>query len=197
MYQRSWMMLLFLVIICLAVNIACGAIAVIALEHVVVGELYLLTWRTRLIGQTLEELILSGAYICYYKFEKDAQLLTSMVWMLNTTWEVLVLCLSVCVAVKHFRDLRRLGPSTGSITGDCFRVLIQSHVLYFARWACNVNVVVFPAQDPYVLALLVSLVSSLVFSLQGSWCADLSVKSACNHCSPSSVEVTVYGSSDN
>jgi hypothetical protein len=37
------MMLLFLVIICLAVNIACGAIAVIALEHVVVGELYLLT----------------------------------------------------------------------------------------------------------------------------------------------------------
>ncbi|KAG2138116.1 hypothetical protein BD769DRAFT_254110 [Suillus cothurnatus] len=99
MYQRSWMMLLFLVIICLAVNIACGAIAVIALEHV------------------------------------DAQLLTSMVWMLNTTWEVLVLCLSVCVAVKHFRDLRRLGPSTGSITGDCFRVLIQSHVLYFASFA--------------------------------------------------------------
>ncbi|KAG2087335.1 hypothetical protein BD769DRAFT_484678 [Suillus cothurnatus] len=118
MYQRSWMMLLFLVIICLAVNIACGAIAVIALEHVVV-----------------EELILSGAYICYYKFEKDAQLLTSMVWMLNTTWEVLVLCLSVCVAVKHFRDLRRLGPSTGSITGDCFRVLIKSHVLYFASFA--------------------------------------------------------------
>jgi hypothetical protein len=53
--------------------------------------------------------------------------------MLNTVWEVLALCLSVWIAVKHFRDLRRLDLSTGSIIGDCFRVLIKSHVLYFAR----------------------------------------------------------------
>ncbi|KAG2086539.1 uncharacterized protein F5147DRAFT_841564 [Suillus discolor] len=28
----------------------------------------------------------------------------------------------------------RLGPSTGSTIGDCFRVLIQSHVLYLASF---------------------------------------------------------------
>ncbi|KAG2073050.1 hypothetical protein BDR04DRAFT_1141394 [Suillus decipiens] len=57
-----------------------------------------------------------------------------MTWILNAVWEVLALILSVWIAVKQFRGLRRLRPSTGSIIiGNCFRVLIQSHVLYFAR----------------------------------------------------------------
>jgi hypothetical protein len=72
-------------------------------------------------------------HICSYGYEGNTQLLASMVWVLNTVWEVLALCLSVWIAVKHFRDLRRLGPSTGLIIEDYFRVLIQSHVLYFAR----------------------------------------------------------------
>jgi hypothetical protein len=72
-------------------------------------------------------------HICNYEYEGDAVLWTSMLWMLNTVWEVLALCLSVWIAVKHFRDLRRLGPSTGSTIGDCFRALMKSHVLYFAR----------------------------------------------------------------
>jgi hypothetical protein len=71
--------------------------------------------------------------MCGYNYEGDVQLLVSMVWTLNSIWEVLALCLSVWIAVKHFRDLRRLGQSTGSTSGDCFRVLIKSHVLYFAR----------------------------------------------------------------
>ncbi|KIK42348.1 hypothetical protein CY34DRAFT_151496 [Suillus luteus UH-Slu-Lm8-n1] len=58
-----------------------------------------------------------------------------MVWILTTVWEILALCLSVWIAVKHFRDLRRLGPSTGSMVGDCFGVLLKSHVLYFASFA--------------------------------------------------------------
>ncbi|KAG2352461.1 hypothetical protein BDR07DRAFT_1437584 [Suillus spraguei] len=33
-------------------------------------------------------------------------------------------------AVKHFRDLRQYDLSTGSTIGDCFRVLMKSHVLY-------------------------------------------------------------------
>ncbi|KIK42343.1 hypothetical protein CY34DRAFT_805000 [Suillus luteus UH-Slu-Lm8-n1] len=74
-------------------------------------------------------------HTCGYGYERDARLLASIVWMLNTVWEVLALCLSVWIAVKHFRDMRRLGPSTGSTIGDCFRVLIQSHVLYFASFA--------------------------------------------------------------
>ncbi|KAG2341243.1 hypothetical protein BDR05DRAFT_965660 [Suillus weaverae] len=116
MYQRSRIMLIFLVIIFLAVNIACGVITAIGLKDTVA-----------------EELILSGTYVCSCVLEGDGQLLASMVWMLNTVWEVLALCLSVWIAVKHFRDLRR---STGSTIGDCFRVLIKSHVLYFASFIC-------------------------------------------------------------
>ncbi|KAG2103776.1 uncharacterized protein F5147DRAFT_762264 [Suillus discolor] len=117
MYQGSRNMLMFLVIIFLAVNIACGVIVAIALNDTV-----------------FEEFILSGIYVCGVVYGGDKQLLFSMVWMLNTVWEVLALCLSVWVAVKHFRELRRFGSSTGSTIRDCFRVLIQSHVLYFASF---------------------------------------------------------------
>ncbi|KAG1853538.1 hypothetical protein C8R48DRAFT_777050 [Suillus tomentosus] len=117
MYQGSRTMLIFLVIIFLAVIIACGVMTATELDDIVA-----------------EESILSGTYMCGYVFGGDEQLLTSMIWMLNTVWEILVLCLSVWVAVKHFREPRRLGPSTGSTIGDCFRVLIQAHVLYFASF---------------------------------------------------------------
>ncbi|KIK37485.1 hypothetical protein CY34DRAFT_455116 [Suillus luteus UH-Slu-Lm8-n1] len=116
MYQGSRTMLIFLVIIFLAVNIACAVLVAIGLKYMGAAE----------------EGILSGMHMCGHGFYGDVQLLFSMVWMLNTVWEVLALCLSVWIAVKHFRDLRHLGPSTGSTIGDCFRVLIQSHVLYFA-----------------------------------------------------------------
>jgi hypothetical protein len=72
-------------------------------------------------------------YMCGYDFGGDASLLFIMAWMVSIVWELLALFLSVWIAVKHFRDLRRLGPSTGSTIGDCFRVLAKSHVLYFAR----------------------------------------------------------------
>ncbi|KAG1798420.1 uncharacterized protein HD556DRAFT_1461574 [Suillus plorans] len=119
MYQGSKTILIFLVIIFLAINIGCGVLMAIALKYIVT-----------------EELILSGTYMCNYGFEGDAQLLISMLWMLNTVWEVLALCLSVWIVVKHFLELRRFGLSTGSIIGDCFRVLIKSHVLYFVSFAC-------------------------------------------------------------
>jgi len=143
MYQGSRTILFFLVIIFLAINTAYGAITAIALKPSVGGKLYLLTWGIQLIIQTLEELILSGAYICTIAYEGDAQLLASINWILNIIWEVLTLCFSVWIAVKHFRDLRRFGPSTGSTIRDCFKVLITSHVLYFARWACNAHVAIF------------------------------------------------------
>jgi hypothetical protein len=126
-------MLIFLVMIFLAVNIACVVLVAIGLKYIGGGKFYLLKCRTQLIGQTPEELILSGILMCSFDFEGDTLLLFSMIWMLSTVWEVLALCISVWIAVKHFRDLRRLGPPTGSTIGDCFRVLIQSHVLYFAR----------------------------------------------------------------
>ncbi|KAG2109091.1 hypothetical protein BD769DRAFT_107983 [Suillus cothurnatus] len=119
MYQRSRLMLVFLVIIFLAVNITCGVLAAIVLKDTVA-----------------EELILSGTYMCTFEYEGDVQLWTSMIWVLNVVWETLALCLSVWIAVKHFRDLRRFGPSTRLTIGDCFRVLIKSHVLYFASFVC-------------------------------------------------------------
>jgi hypothetical protein len=63
-------------------------------------------------------------------------------------------------------------------------VLINSHVLYFARWACNVNVAIFSAQVPHVLVLFMSLAFNLLFSVQRSSCVDLLLTSACNYCSP-------------
>ncbi|KAG2101554.1 uncharacterized protein F5147DRAFT_776556 [Suillus discolor] len=81
-----------------------------------------------------EELMFSGTYMCLRGFEGDVILLNSIFWMLYTVWEVLALCLSVWITVKHFHYLRQLGPSTGSTIGDYFRVLIQSHVLYFASF---------------------------------------------------------------
>ncbi|KAG1897747.1 uncharacterized protein F5891DRAFT_1279955 [Suillus fuscotomentosus] len=117
MYQGSRAVLMFLVIIFLAVNIACGVMVAIGLNDGVA-----------------EERILSGIHMCGVEYGGDEQLLISIIWILNTVWEVLALCLSVWVAVKHFRELRRLGPSTGSAIGDCFRVLVQSHVLYFASF---------------------------------------------------------------
>ncbi|KAG2360802.1 hypothetical protein BDR07DRAFT_1610556 [Suillus spraguei] len=119
MYKRSRIILRFLIIVFLTINIACGAMMAIGAKNTI-GE----------------ELILSGTYMCDYVQEDYIQFLVPTTWALNTIWEVLALCLSVWIAVKHFRDLRRLGPSTGSIViGDCFRVLIKSHVLYFASFA--------------------------------------------------------------
>ncbi|KAG1739495.1 uncharacterized protein EDB91DRAFT_1284693, partial [Suillus paluster] len=118
MYQGSKKMLIFLVVIFLAVNIACGVLTGRGFKYVV-GE----------------ELIFSGTYICGYDHEGDVDILISAVWILTAVWEVLALCLAVWIAVKHFRDLRSLGPSTGSIIENCFTVLIKSHMLYFASFA--------------------------------------------------------------
>ncbi|KAG1887305.1 hypothetical protein F4604DRAFT_1241737 [Suillus subluteus] len=115
MYQRSRKMLAFLVSILLAITITCGVIGVIG-DRYTVGE----------------QFVLSGTYQCTYDYEGDAGLLDSLAWILYTVWEVLALCLAVWISVKHFRTLRR--PLTGWTMGDCFSVLIQAHVIYFASF---------------------------------------------------------------
>ncbi|KAG2353633.1 hypothetical protein BDR07DRAFT_1432538, partial [Suillus spraguei] len=79
------------------------------------------------------ELILSGTYQCSYNSVGDILLLVSLTWIIGTVWEVLALCLAIWIAVKHFRELRQ--HSAGGIIGDCFTVLVQTHVLYFASFA--------------------------------------------------------------
>ncbi|KAG2035200.1 hypothetical protein BDR03DRAFT_535460 [Suillus americanus] len=116
MYQRSRNVLIFLVVIFLAVNIANAVLAGIIMEDIS-GEVVL---------------VISGMYQCTVSFGGDSVLLGSMTWILATVWEVVTLCFAVWIAVKHFRELRR--SSAEGIIGDCFTVLIKTHVLYFASF---------------------------------------------------------------
>jgi len=79
-----------------------------------------------------EELILPGIYLCSYGI--NGQLLRIIVWTHYTVWEVLALCLTVRIAVKQFCELQQFGPLTGRTISNIFRVLLQTHVVYFARW---------------------------------------------------------------
>ncbi|KAG1828903.1 hypothetical protein DFJ58DRAFT_294424 [Suillus subalutaceus] len=115
MYQQSRKVLIFLVVIFLAIRIA----------NVVMAAL--LTMQI-----SGEEFILSGTYQCMFDSGGDSVFLGSMTWILDTVWEVLALCLAVWIAVKHFRELRQ--HSTRGIIGDCFTVLIKTHVSYFGSF---------------------------------------------------------------
>jgi hypothetical protein len=90
--------------------------------------MYLRLVHVRLTRQILAEYVLSGTYIC---IESSPTNLTEMTWILGAAWEIFALCLAVWIAVKHFRELQR--ASTGWAIGDCFTVLIETHVFYFAR----------------------------------------------------------------
>ncbi|KAG2107484.1 uncharacterized protein F5147DRAFT_774313 [Suillus discolor] len=113
MYQRNRQILIFLVVTFLAINTFAGVTAVMSTRHTL-GE----------------ELILSGTYMCRISYTRDALILDIATWILFIVWEVLTLCLAVWIAVKHFRELR-LHPA-GGIIGDCFAVLMKTHLLYFA-----------------------------------------------------------------
>jgi hypothetical protein len=82
-------------------------------------------------SQISVEYILSGSHLCVFETGTISLFLTQMTWILGTTWEILAFCLAVWIAVKHFRELPR--PSTGLAVRDCFTVLIETHVFYFAR----------------------------------------------------------------
>ncbi|KAG1785415.1 uncharacterized protein HD556DRAFT_1450734 [Suillus plorans] len=115
MYQRDRMILIFLVVTFLAINTFSGVTAIISMMH-----------------PSGEELILSGTYQCRINYTGDTLVLYSAAWILYIVWEVLTLCLAVWIAVKHFRELQ-LHPARG-IIGDCFMILMKTHVLYFASF---------------------------------------------------------------
>ena len=69
--------------------------------------------------------------MCSYELEGNGLLLNGITWILGSAWETLALSLAVLIAIKHFRELQR--TSTGWAVGDCFTILMQSHVFYFAR----------------------------------------------------------------
>ncbi|KAG2353182.1 hypothetical protein BDR07DRAFT_736164 [Suillus spraguei] len=113
MYQRSRKILIFLIVTFLAVTIFDVVVTIVTMRDASGGEL-----------------ILSGTYQCFFVPAEDIILLSPLTWILGTVWEVLAMCLAVWIAVKHFRELRR--HSTGGILGDCFMVLMKTHLLYFA-----------------------------------------------------------------
>jgi len=115
MYQQSRKILTILTALCLAIQITCIVIAVIQNKHV-----------------SAEELTLSGIDICGYLNDGDVVFLTSITWVLGTAWEVFTLSLAIWIAVKHFRELHR--PTTGWAVGDCFTILMKTHVFYFTSF---------------------------------------------------------------
>ncbi|KAG1768745.1 hypothetical protein EV702DRAFT_714968 [Suillus placidus] len=118
MYQRSRKILVFFIAVFPTLTIVCGLLSVSAIRN--------FSW---------DELVLSGTHQCVYEVQENNQLglLLAGVWILRIVWEVIVLCLAVWIVVKHFHEMR--WSSTGWSTGDCFTVLIKSHVLYFAAFA--------------------------------------------------------------
>jgi len=63
--------------------------------------------------------------------EGNAVVLVEITWILGFAWETLALSLAVWIAIKHFRELQR--TSIGWAVEDCFTILTQTHVFYFAR----------------------------------------------------------------
>jgi len=69
--------------------------------------------------------------MCAFEIDGNGTLLNGITWILGFAWEALALSLAVWIAIKHFRELQR--TSTGWAVEDCFTILMQTHVFYFAR----------------------------------------------------------------
>ncbi|KAG2044155.1 hypothetical protein BDR03DRAFT_940873, partial [Suillus americanus] len=93
-----------------------------------------------------EELVLSGTYQCIQNGVDH--LLLDEIWILGIVWEILALCFAVWIVVKHFLELQR--SATGWTMGDCFMVLMRTHVFYFAAYAA-VSCFNFGALSPKLL----------------------------------------------
>jgi len=128
MYQRSRKMLIFLIATFVSTSIFCTAIAVSGTNLLSISELIKDTKRIRLM-QRISEVILYGTQ-CVYEINASQQLRMFEAYIVATAWEALTLCLAIWIVVKHLRELQP--RSTGrSIIGDCFTVLLKTHVLYF------------------------------------------------------------------
>ena len=107
-----------------------------------------------------EELVLSGIYLCAGELEGKSLFLSEMTWILGFAWETLALVLAVWIAIKHFRELQR--ASTGWAVGDCFTILLQTHVFYFARWGRILTIVIVSRSHSWYASFLVVSVLDLI-----------------------------------
>ncbi|KAG2113970.1 hypothetical protein DEU56DRAFT_190671 [Suillus clintonianus] len=112
MYGRSSKMLIFLAALLLVSTISTGVVAII-------GNL----------GYSGGEGVLSGHHICLHSFDTNELDLNLCTMVPTAIWEILAFFFAVRIVIKHLRELRQ--SQSGSTIGDCFTVLMQSHVLYF------------------------------------------------------------------
>jgi len=106
---HSRKMLIFLVIVFMVVTIACG---------LVIG----------IIGMNFPygEAVLSGTYQCIGEGSQySARLLVALPWVFYATWGILGLSLTLWVAFRHFREMKRWAIE------DRLTALIKMHVIYF------------------------------------------------------------------
>ncbi|KAG2032791.1 hypothetical protein BDR03DRAFT_736329 [Suillus americanus] len=112
MYLGSRKLLIFLAVTLLACTITSGVM-------VVIGNLTV----------SAQEADFSGYYICMDSMDMYMTNLTYESVISTAVWEILALFLTVWIVMKHFRQSR-----TGSAI-ERFKMLTQSHVLYFLAFA--------------------------------------------------------------
>ncbi|KAG2032576.1 hypothetical protein BDR03DRAFT_985620 [Suillus americanus] len=95
-----------------------------------------------------EEFVLSGTCLCNLDYGGDS------------VWGVLALCLAVWIAVKHFRELRQ--HSTRGIIGDCFTVLMKTHIGFISPTPLIVNLYSLDTQIYYGFAMIFQFVGLFV-----------------------------------
>jgi len=106
MYQRSRMVLIFIVVIFLAIRITDVVILAILTMQISGGKLssFMNFQVHQAHWQVPVEYILSSTYLCMIDYTGDFIFMDSMISILDTVWEVLTLCLVVWIAVKHPRE---------------------------------------------------------------------------------------------
>ncbi|OJA10445.1 hypothetical protein AZE42_05896 [Rhizopogon vesiculosus] len=104
--------------------------------------------------------------MCNYSASGDGMIVFEVSWMVATAWETLVLCLAVWIAVRHSRELQR--HSTRWTVGDCFTILIKTHVFYFARFVHDLNVILCSHSSSTLVLLFCLPFSSAMIFLQSS-----------------------------
>jgi len=116
MFQQSKPILIFLIVALLASTIASGVMLGI-------GN----------IGISGKEFVLSGYHICLVQIDTYRMNLNHEMVIPTAIWEILAFLLAVWIVILRFYEMRQ--SRSGSSIGDCFKMLIKSHALYFLAFA--------------------------------------------------------------
>ncbi|KAG2151736.1 hypothetical protein BD769DRAFT_1401094 [Suillus cothurnatus] len=99
-----------------------------------------------------DEFVLSGANQCITGHTGDFLFLASMTCILCTVSQVLVLCLMVCIAVKHFCELRRHSTFHSSLKTHMshFAILLAISCFHIGLFSPTVSVICQSVTDLYM-----------------------------------------------